>query len=83
MIPTINSLDINQRPFKKQRIGGKIDVVSVLADIGATNFNRGRYRAAEECFTQALSTIDIDLKAIRNCSTKELRALCDQVKNKS
>jgi tetratricopeptide (TPR) repeat protein len=59
--PLINLHD-SERPQKRLKAGAaaSLNIVSVLADIGATNYSRGDYPAAQQCFSQALCTVDID-----------------------
>mmetsp|Transcript_111120 Transcript_111120/g.166394 ORF Transcript_111120/g.166394 Transcript_111120/m.166394 type:complete len:721 (-) Transcript_111120:92-2254(-) len=49
-----------ERPQKRQKSGVMMDIVAVMFDIGATHYERGDFRSAEECFSQALCRIDID-----------------------
>ena len=73
---SFNTLVHHQRPQKKQRLNGIRDVVSVLADIGFYNFQRGEYQAAEECFSQALSNLSIDyigLLTSKNSTSKRFQ----------
>jgi tetratricopeptide (TPR) repeat protein len=59
--PSLQEMEKIERPQKKMKSAATIDTVSLLTDIGISNFLLGKHEKAEKCFSQALCKVDGDL----------------------
>jgi tetratricopeptide (TPR) repeat protein len=56
--PSLQEMEKIERSRKKMKPAATIDTVSLLTDIGISNFLLGRHEKAEKCFSQALCRVD-------------------------